>query len=134
MRFSADVGAQGELLAAAALVAAGCQVLFPVAHDIPYDLVADTGSSILRVQVKTRVGPGDLDLRRSSHTKHYDEGEFDFYALVALGINLFADILTYEHSVCLVPFNECNKRSWAYRSGYTVAQQLRRLDEADQDQ
>ena len=128
-----DVGAQGEHLAAAALMAAGCQVLFPVAHDIPYDLIADTGTQRLRVQVKTRLGPGNIDLRHSSHSKHYKKGEFDFFALVAIGINLFEDILTYEYSVCLVPFDECNKRSWAYRSGYTVAQQLRRLREANQD-
>jgi PD-(D/E)XK endonuclease len=97
-----STGAIGEHLVCADLRKQGF-VAFMSPQDCAYDVVLDTTSCLLRVQVKTVNGPESgnssnpphwkFNLRRSTRsdkTLTYQLGDYDILALVALDINKIA--------------------------------------------
>lgn len=92
-----QIGKAGEYLVCADLILKGF-VAFPSEQGLPYDVVLDTGSKILKVQVKTTEKPREV-LQRSKKTvayvfnvkrngkkgtTRYSLNEIDVFALVSL--------------------------------------------------
>jgi hypothetical protein len=94
-----QAGKAGEYLVCADLILQGF-IAFPSEQGLPYDVVADVGTSLVRIQVKTtrqplsipqRVNqvPGYLfHVRRKGKEgrKRYEGGEVDIFALVGLDL------------------------------------------------
>lgn len=92
-----QVGKAGEYLVCADLILKGF-VAFLSEQGLPYDVLLDTGSRILRVQVKTTSGPRVVPQRAKETSayifnvkkcgkgsiKRYEENEIDLFALVCL--------------------------------------------------
>jgi hypothetical protein len=85
-----DVGNRSESVVLAAYIEAGFSVSVPFGNGCAYDLVVDTGSRLLKVQVKTgwqRQGCLTFKGRRRVRDSRYDgmrrykEGEVDFFAV-----------------------------------------------------
>lgn len=101
MRLSRElqIGKAGEYLVCADLIIKGF-VAFPSEQGLPYDIILDDGSRMLRVQVKTCEAPREVPQRTNRvcsymfnvkrHGKHgsviYGDDEVDIFALVALDI------------------------------------------------
>lgn len=99
MNFLSDLhaGRAGEHLAAADLLCHGHEC-FASAQGMPYDLVADIGGDLLRVQVKATVKPKDVPARNVNSylyqffvsrcgkggVKSYSTLDVDLFAIVAL--------------------------------------------------
>ncbi len=91
----------GEFLVAFELMMRGADVSV-AAEGLSYDLLADIGGRLVRVQVKTSSGPTDngryyFDLKYGSHkgekkSHRYSESNLDAFALVALDIRKVAFI------------------------------------------
>lgn len=89
---------QGELAefeVAADLVEQGCRVSY-THGEYKYDLVADSGGDLFRVQVKKANRNGDKPWKYRLFTDRYEEGEVD----------LFAGYVFEEDTVFYVPFEE----------------------------
>lgn len=92
-----QIGKAGEYLVCADLIIKGL-IAFPSEQGLPYDVVIDTGSRLLKVQVKTTSAPLKVKQRRGDYkaylfsikragkhgTTRYSEKEIDLFALVAL--------------------------------------------------
>lgn len=85
-----DVGNRSESVVLAAYIQAGFAVSVPFGNGCAYDLVVDTGSRLLKVQVKTgwqRQGclifKGRRRVRdsRRNGMRRYREGEVDYFAV-----------------------------------------------------
>ena len=85
-----DVGNVSESIVLAAYINAGFQVSVPFGNGCAYDLVVDTGTRLLKIQVKTgwtRSGclifKGQRRVRDSKNNgmRRYREGEVDFFAI-----------------------------------------------------
>jgi len=84
-------GDLAEMKVAADLLDRGCQLSIPFGEDCDYDLIADTGSCLHRVQVKYTESDGRIILVRCrSHsltkgkirqTKHYTAETVDWIAV-----------------------------------------------------
>ena len=99
MRLSNElqIGKAGEYLVCADLIMKGF-VAFPSEQGLPYDVLLDTGTKLLRIQVKTCERPRTLIQRKSetlsyqynikrhgkNGTARYGDNEIDIFALVAL--------------------------------------------------
>ena len=89
---------QGELAefkVAADLVKQGCRVSY-THGEYKYDLVADCGGDLFRVQVKKANRDGDRPWKYRLFTERYGEGDVD----------LFAGYVFEEDDVFYVPFGE----------------------------
>ena len=91
-------GKAGEYLACAELILRG-HTAFLSEQGLPFDVIADIGGRLLRVQVKTTRGPRSVPQRKNTHTPAYlyhikrcgkggkctyAEQDVDIFALVAL--------------------------------------------------
>lgn len=74
-------GAHAESLAAQEITRLGCQVFLPAFATPAYDLVADVGGTLLRIQVKY-AADGRVDCRSGDHHTKYVAGAFDYFAMV----------------------------------------------------
>lgn len=99
MRLSNElqIGKAGEYLVCADLILKGF-VAFPSEQGLPYDVLCDNGSKLLRIQVKTTIAPRVVPQRAKDsyayifnikrHGKKnqfmYDTDEVDIFALVCL--------------------------------------------------
>jgi hypothetical protein len=100
------IGLIGENLVCADIRKLGYKA-FGTTPDCAYDVVADTGSQLLRLQVKTVMGPfrrtskyspiWQFNLRRTAITSgnirktcYYQNGDYDLLAAVALDLNSVA--------------------------------------------
>jgi hypothetical protein len=125
----------GEYLAAFELMVRGVSVTV-AAEGLPYDLLADIGRRIVRVQVKTASCPKTrglycYDLKCGSHKAEkpsavYDPGEIDLFAIVAADIRRVAFVHIDEavtrrtlklrpldflsHDVTSASFEHCRER------------------------
>lgn len=92
-----QIGKAGEYLTCANLILKGF-VAFPSEQGLPFDVVMDNGSKLLRVQVKTTLKPKKIPQRSSDSlayvfnikrcgkngSKRYTREELDLFALVCL--------------------------------------------------
>lgn len=92
-----QIGKAGEYLVCADLIIKGF-IAFPSEQGLPYDLLLDTGTRLLRVQVKTTVKARLVKQRAepipayifsikragANGKTRYDENEIDLFALVCL--------------------------------------------------
>jgi hypothetical protein len=99
MRISEElqVGKAGEYLVCADLILKGF-VAFPSEQGLPYDVLLDNGSKLLKIQVKTTTGPRIVPQRNvethcyifnvkrhgKNNSKRYDLSEIDIFALVSI--------------------------------------------------
>jgi hypothetical protein len=99
-----ELGKAGEHLVCADLLLKG-NTAFLADQGVPYDIVVDTGSKIVRVQVKSTQYPKNSQKGRRTDTyfyhirragrganRIYEGSEFDMFALVALDRKLIAYI------------------------------------------
>ena len=101
MRTSKELqtGKAGEYFVCADLILKGF-VAFPSEQGLPYDVLLDNGSKLLRVQVKTTSGPRKVPQRNKESLAYifnvkrngknnkgrYRDGEVDLFALVCLDV------------------------------------------------
>lgn len=101
MRTSKELqtGKAGEYIVCADLILKGF-VAFPSEQGLPYDVLLDNGSKLLRVQVKTTSGPRKVPQRKKESQAYifnvkrngknnkgrYQDGEVDLFALVCLDV------------------------------------------------
>lgn len=92
-----QIGKAGEYLVCADLILKGF-VAYPSEQGLPYDVVIDTGATLLKVQVKTTQGPLKVKQRSGNYSAYlfsikrsgkdgktrYSEQEIDLFALVTL--------------------------------------------------
>jgi len=92
-----QIGKAGEYLACADIIMKG-MIAYPSEQGLPYDVVVDCGSRLLKCQVKTTEGPRTISQRNKEskayifnikrHGKNnqarYTESDVDFFALVEL--------------------------------------------------
>lgn len=99
MRISNElqIGKAGEYLVCADLILKGL-IAYPSEQGLPYDIVCDNGSKLIRVQVKTTTGPRIIPQRSKDsyayifgirrHGKNnkaiYGNNEVDIFALVCI--------------------------------------------------
>lgn len=99
MRISNElqIGKAGEYIVCADLILKGF-VAFISEQGLPYDVILDTGEKLLRVQVKTTIGPRVIPQRSKKslayifnvkrngkkNKKRYEGSEIDLFALVCL--------------------------------------------------
>jgi hypothetical protein len=81
-------GLAGEYLVMADLLKQ-CVPCYPAAQGCRYDVVADTGSKLIRIQVKAAAqarlsSRNRFVYRYSLASREYDKSEFDLFAFVAL--------------------------------------------------
>ena len=99
-------GELAEFKVAETLVENGCRVSYTYGQ-YPYDLIADTGSELLTIQVKTATSKADRDCTYRINTGGYDPGDFD----------LFAGYAAPEEDVFFVPYEDAGSYySVTYRS------------------
>ena len=87
MRTTFDIGNEAEGVVLGHYVKAGLRVCIPFGTGGPYDLAVDTGTRIVKVQVKTAIlGKGCIlcrtRRRNASYDKtmrRYEKGEVDFF-------------------------------------------------------
>jgi hypothetical protein len=92
-----QIGKAGEYLVCADLIIKGF-IAFPSEQGLPYDVLLDTGSRLLKIQVKTTEKPRKIPQRNinsfaymfnikragSNGKTRYDANEIDLFALVCL--------------------------------------------------
>lgn len=99
MRLSNELqlGKAGEYLVCADLITKGF-IAYPSEQGLSYDVVLDTGKSLVRIQVKTTLKPRSVPQRNKEtmcytfnikkkgkgNKKRYEDNEVDLFALVAL--------------------------------------------------
>lgn len=99
MRISNElqIGKAGEYLVCADLILKGL-IAYPSEQGLPYDIVCDNGSKLIRVQVKTTTGPRIIPQRSKdsyayifgirrhgkNHQAIYGSNEVDVFALVCI--------------------------------------------------
>lgn len=106
-------GMAGECIVVADLLLQGYRAFFAGQH-CPYDVVADVGSRLIRIQVKSVSAPrrGRAKEIRPAYQwrakragkksqRVYASGEFDILACVALDLRLVAYIVEGKESQCL---------------------------------
>ena len=102
MSKTTQIGKIGESLVLAKLTELGYQVFLPFGDGSLIDLIVDINGNLKRIQVKTSSVKEDETCVKFSLSStvngvkySYNEGDFDYYALVCLGIN----------KILLVPLN-----------------------------
>jgi hypothetical protein len=111
MRTSKELqtGKAGEYLVCADLILKGF-VAFPSEQGLPYDVLMDNGSRLLRVQVKTTSGPRKVPQRNKESLAYifnvkrngkngkgrYQDGEIDLFALVCLDVMKVGYVVTKD--------------------------------------
>lgn len=111
MRTSKELqtGKAGEYIVCADLILKGF-VAFPSEQGLPYDVLLDTGSKLLKVQVKTTGGARKVPQRnKESHAYifnvkrngkngkgRYQDGEVDLFALVCLDVMKVGYLITTD--------------------------------------
>lgn len=102
-----QLGKAGEYLVCSDLILKGF-IAFPSEQGLPYDVLLDTGKRLLKVQVKTTIGPRLIPQRNKetkayifnvkrkgkNGTKKYMLGEIDLFALVCLDVMKVGYVLT----------------------------------------
>lgn len=95
MRTTFDIGNEAEGIVLGHYVRAGLRVCIPFGTGAPYDLAVDTGSRIVKVQVKTAtLGKGCILCRTRRRNANYDrtmrryeKGEVDYSAIYCPQLN-----------------------------------------------
>ena len=102
MSKTTQIGKIGESLVLAKLTELGYQVFLPFGDGSLIDLIVDINGNLKKIQVKTSSVKEDETCVKFSLSStvngvkySYNEGDFDYYALVCLGIN----------KILLVPLN-----------------------------
>ncbi len=104
-----QIGKAGEYLVCADIIIKGF-IAFPSEQGLPYDVVIDTGSRILKVQVKTTEKPRFVQQRKTcipayvfsikragvNGLTRYNENEIDLFALVCLDTKKIGYILNKD--------------------------------------
>lgn len=72
--------------AVAALTALGYDISIPLSEHLPYDIIADTGKRLVRIQVKhsadgTIRNATSYATKAGNHEVRYQDGDFEYYAL-----------------------------------------------------
>lgn len=99
-------GELAEFKVAEKLVENGCRVSYTYGQ-YPYDLIGDTGSELLTIQVKTATAKKGREHTYRINTSGYEPGEFD----------LFAGYTAPEDDVFFVPYEDAGSYySVTYRS------------------
>lgn len=92
-----QIGKAGEYLTCADLIIKGF-ISFPSEQGLPYDVLLDTGKKLLKVQVKTTLGPRVVPQRKKDSRAYvfnvkragkggklrYEKDEIDLFALVCI--------------------------------------------------
>ena len=95
MRTTFDIGNEAEGIVLGHYIKAGLRVCVPFGTGAPYDLAVDTGTRIVKVQVKTATfGKGCILCRTRRRNANYDrtmrryeEGEVDYFAIYCPQLN-----------------------------------------------
>lgn len=95
MRTTFDIGNEAEGVVLGHYIKAGLRVCVPFGTGAPYDLVVDTGTRIVKVQVKTATfGKGCIQCktrrRNASYDRtmrRYEKGEVDYFAIYCPQLN-----------------------------------------------
>ena len=95
MRTTFDIGNEAEGIVLGHYIKAGLRVCIPFGTGAPYDLVVDTGTRIVKVQVKTATFEKGRILcrtRRRNANYHrtmrrYEKGEVDYFAIYCPPLN-----------------------------------------------
>lgn len=104
-----QIGKAGEYLVCADLILKGF-VAFPSEQGLPYDVLLDTGSNIIRIQVKTTEGVRSVPQREKdtyayifnikrcgkNNSSRYGNDEIDLFALVCLDTKRIGYIVPKE--------------------------------------
>ena len=112
-KFKADIGVAKCI---ADLVSKGYVPCIPLSEHQPYDIVAVLGNgSIIKLQVKyatLKRGVVEIKFRTSwadkhgSHTKHYNQGDFDFYAIYCPEKDVVLYVQNSSHSPKIIRFEK----------------------------
>lgn len=76
-----DFGKVAEYELAAKLLAEGVMPCWPSSAETPYDMIVDTGTKRLKVQVKGTGQLGRSNLRLKKESGPYEKGDFDVLAV-----------------------------------------------------
>ena len=121
-----QAGKAGEYLVCADLILSGV-IAFPSEQGLPFDIVADIGGKLLKVQVKTTRGPKSIPQRKTSipayifhigingknaARKKYSADDVDMFALVALDTKTVSYMPHFDTQTTM------NFRVPAYRGQY----------------
>ena len=95
MRTTFDIGNEAEVIVLGHYIKAGFRVCIPFGTGGPYDLAVDTGTRIVKVQVKTATfGKGCIQCktrrRNASYDRtmrRYEKGEVDYFAIYCPKLN-----------------------------------------------
>ncbi len=95
MRTTFDIGNEAEGIMLGHYVKAGFRVCIPFGTGGPYDLAVDTGTRIVKIQVKTATfGKGCIQCRTRRRNASYDrtmrryeKGEVDYFAIYCPQLN-----------------------------------------------
>ena len=95
MRTTFDIGNEAEGIVLGHYIKAGFRVCIPFGTGGPYDLAVDTGTRIVKVQVKTATfGRGCIQCktrrRNASYNRtmrRYEKGEVDYFAIYCPQLN-----------------------------------------------
>src|ERR671939_551673 len=95
MRTTFDIGNEAEGIVLGHYVKAGLRVCIPFGTGAPYDLAVDTGTRIVKVQVKTATferGCIQCRTRRRNASydrtmRRYEKGEVDYFAIYCPQLN-----------------------------------------------
>lgn len=101
--FGHDQGEASEMQVALDLIKSGCRVSQTFGHSHPYDLIADTESDLIRIQVKTantREGANQYYIRLNEPGKYTQDT-----------VDLFAGYAPDEDGVFYIPYSEMRTRS-----------------------
>ena len=119
----------------------GYGVLQPIGDRMPYDLVLDVGSNLVKVQVKsawrdTKGASYVVDARRTKTNRremirdYYGEGDFDFLIAYIEDFELFYIIPfeaydSYASSIHLAADNRLSRfpRTWEYREAWYLIEE-----------
>lgn len=89
MRTTFDIGNEAEGIVLGHYVKAGLRVCVPFGTGAPYDLAVDTGTRIVKVQIKTAIFEKGCILCRTRRRnasydrmmRRYEKGEVDYFAI-----------------------------------------------------
>src|SRR5215213_5163569 len=89
MRTTFDIGNEAEGIVLGQYIKAGLRVCIPFGTGAPYDLAVDTGTRIVKVQVKTAIFEKGCILCRTRRRnasydrtmRRYEKGEVDYFAI-----------------------------------------------------
>lgn len=110
MRTTFDIGNEAEAIVLGHYIKAGFSVCIPFGSGGPYDLAVDTGTRIVKVQVKTATfGKGCIQCRTRRRNanynrtmRRYEKGEVDYFAIYCPQLN----------ELCGISFDAVKGTAW----------------------